>query len=206
REYYFNNAGKQMKMLGESVKARYLEQLGDAVAFPEDGYQGAYIRDIAATLVQEHKESLRGAAASGLFKDAAERAIFADIEATLRRMGIHFDVYFNEDSLYKDGEVERTITELYERELAFDHDGAKWLRGEPLGLDKDRVLVKSSGEPAYRLPDIAYHKNKFNPVSTCSSTCSVPITLPSTKTCAPPCGLSVSTSISSRRSSISSSR
>ncbi|HVM96713.1 MAG TPA: arginine--tRNA ligase [Candidatus Acidoferrales bacterium] len=162
REYYFNNAGRQMKMLGESVKARYLELLGDSVVFPDDGYQGAYIRDVAAQLVSEHRDSLRDAPAVGPFKDAAERGIFADIEATLKRMGITFDVYFNEDSLYKDGEVDRTIRELYDRGLAFDRDGAKWLCGEPLGLGKDRVLVKSTGEPAYRLPDMAYHKNKFN--------------------------------------------
>jgi arginyl-tRNA synthetase len=161
REYYFNNAGRQMKMLGESVQARYLEQLGDAVQFPEDGYQGAYIGEIAARLVAEHGDALRAEPATGAFKDAAERAIFADIETTLGRMGIRFDVYFNEDSLYAAGQIERTIQELRERDLAFDQEGAVWLRGEALGLDKDRVLVKSSGEPAYRLPDIAYHKNKY---------------------------------------------
>ena len=90
-----------------------------------------------------------------------EIAIFDDIKATLERIGIRFDVYFNEDSLYSGGQIAAILSELRERDLAFDHDGAVWLRGEPLGLNKDRVLVKSTGEPAYRLPDIAYHKDKL---------------------------------------------
>ena len=94
-------------------------------------------------------------------KAAAEETIFADIKHTLERVGIHFDVYFNEDSLYASGQITATLDELRARDLAFERDGAVWLRGEPLGLDKDRVLVKSSGEPAYRMPDIAYHKEKL---------------------------------------------
>ena len=161
REYYFNNAGRQMMLLGESVRARYLELLGDPVALPEEGYRGEYIVEIARALHAEHGAALRGEPATGRFKQAAERAIFADIEATLARSGIHFDSYFNEDSLYSGGQIKDTLEELRARELAFERDGAVWLRGEPLGLGKDRVLVKSSGEPAYRLPDIAYHKEKL---------------------------------------------
>ncbi|MBI1816531.1 MAG: arginine--tRNA ligase [Deltaproteobacteria bacterium] len=161
REYYFNNAGRQMKLLGESVKARYLEQLGDTITFPEDGYQGEYIREIAGTLISEHSDRLRDEPAAGRFKDVAERAIFADIEQTLGRVGIHFDVYFNEDTLYKGGQIAAVLEALRARQLAFDRDGAVWLAGEALELDKDRVLVKSTGEPAYRLPDIAYHQDKL---------------------------------------------
>ncbi len=161
REYYFNNAGRQMKMLGESVRSRYLEQLGLPTTFPEDGYQGAYIRDIAAALITEHGDKLRDQPAEGPFKDAGEREIFKDIERTLGRMAIHFDVYFNEDTLYSGGQVKSVLEDLRAKDLAFDQDGAVWMRGEALGLGKDRVLVKSSGEPAYRLPDIAYHCNKF---------------------------------------------
>ena len=161
REYYFNNAGRQMTLLGESVRARYLELLGDPVAFPEDGYRGEYIVEIARALHTEHGDALRNEPAAGRFKEAAERAIFADIEATLARMGIRFDIYFNEDSLYSGGQIKYVLDELRARDLAFERDGAVWLRGEPLELGKDRVLVKSSGEPAYRLPDIAYHKEKL---------------------------------------------
>jgi arginyl-tRNA synthetase len=162
REYYFNNAGRQMQLLGQSVKARYLELLGETVAFPEEGYQGEYITEIARRLVQKEGSLLRDEPSNGRFKQAAEEAIFADIEATLERIGIRFDVYFNEDSLYKSGRIGAVVEELRARGLAFDHEGAVWLRGEPLGLNKDRVLVKSSGEPAYRLPDIAYHQDKLS--------------------------------------------
>ena len=161
REYYFNNAGRQMTLLGESVRARYLEQIGQPFSFPEDGYVGEYVVDIARALVQEHNGTLLNEPAGGRFKQAAERAIFADIKRTLDRIGIHFDSYSNEDSLYTGGQVAAILSELRAHDLAFDRDGAVWLRGEPLGLDKDRVLVKSSGEPAYRLPDIAYHKEKL---------------------------------------------
>ncbi|MFN8627108.1 MAG: arginine--tRNA ligase [Candidatus Binatia bacterium] len=161
REYYFNNAGRQMLLLGESVRARYLEQIGAAQPFPEEGYVGEYIVEIAKTLVDAHAGALRNEPATGAFKQSAERAIFADIERTLARIGIRFDSYFNEDALYRGGQVAEIVEELRARDLAFDGDGAVWLRGEPLGLDKDRVLIKSSGEPAYRLPDIAYHRDKL---------------------------------------------
>lgn len=161
REYYFNNAGRQMKLLGESVRSRYQQLLGRDVAFPDGGYQGEYILDVARNLIEAHGDGLDAVEDLSVFKQAAEEAIFADIRATLDRMGIVFDRYFNEDSLYADGRIEATLRDLRERELAFDRDGATWLRGEALGLDKDRVLVKSSGEPAYRLPDIAYHRDKL---------------------------------------------
>jgi arginyl-tRNA synthetase len=161
REYYFNNAGRQMRVLGESVKARYLELLEAPSPFPEGGYQGEYITLIAGTLHGEHGAGLRDEPADGLFKRTAETAIFDDIKGTLERIGIRFDVYFNEDSLYRGGQIAAILDELRARDLAFDHDGAVWLRGAPLGLNKDRVLVKSTGEPAYRLPDIAYHKDKL---------------------------------------------
>lgn len=161
REYYFNNAGRQMMLLGESVRARYLEQIGQPFSLPEDGYVGEYIVDIARQLAEEYADALIDEPGSGRFKQAAESAIFADIERTLDRIGIHFDSYFNEDSLYTGGQIAAVLSELRARDLAFDREGAVWLRGQPLGLDKDRVLLKSSGEPAYRLPDIAYHKEKL---------------------------------------------
>lgn len=161
REYYFNNAGRQMTMLGESVKARYLQLLGDDASLPEGGYQGAYIVAIAEELKAQRGESLRSEPATGAFKQAAETAIFADIKQTLGRMKVRFDVYFNEDSLYQSGRIDAVLADLRVRDLAFDAEGAVWLRGEPLGLPKDRVLVKSTGEPAYRLPDIAYHQDKL---------------------------------------------
>ena len=160
REYYFNNAGRQMKVLAESVRARYLQLLGRAADFPEDGYQGEYIRDIARGLVERHGAALvtdDGA----VFRAAAEQSIFAAIRATQDRLGIAFDRYFDEDSLYRSGAIQRTLEALEARGLIERREGAVWLRGAAVGLAQDRVLVKSSGEPAYRLPDIAYHLDKL---------------------------------------------
>lgn len=160
REYYFNNAGRQMKVLGASVRARYQELVGRPVDFPEDGYQGDYIRDVAKSLVDSRGDAIPDDEEK-TFRAAAESAIFADIRATQDRLSITFDVYFNEDSLYESGAIEAVLRDLDAKGLSEKKDGAVWLRGEQVGLDKDRVLVKSSGEPAYRLPDIAYHQNKL---------------------------------------------
>jgi arginyl-tRNA synthetase len=160
REYYFNNAGRQMKVLGASVRARYQELAGRAAAFPEDGYQGDYIRDVARTLLETRGPDVPDDD-EATFRAAAESAIFADIRATQDRLGIVFDRYFNEDSLYSSGAIDGVLSRLDERGLIDRREGAVWLRGEKVGLDQDRVLVKSSGEPAYRLPDIAYHEDKL---------------------------------------------
>jgi arginyl-tRNA synthetase len=161
REYYFNNAGRQMRVLGESVRARYLELLGRSVAFPQDGYQGDYIREIAAALRDRHGEALQEEGHDDAFRQAAEDAIFADIRRTLDRLGIRFDVYSNEALLYTDGKVEATLSALREAGLVYEKDGAVWLRLSATGRPQDRVLVKSTGEPTYRLPDIAYHREKL---------------------------------------------
>lgn len=162
REYYFNDAGRQMRVLGESVQARYLELLGKSDEFPEGGYEGEYIRDIAQALVDEHGDELIDAEDEKPFKEKAEEEIFADISRTLDRMGIKMDSYFNEHSLYEDGKIEETIEKLRKLELAYDKDGAVWFKTTEFGKDKDTVLVKSTGEPTYRLPDIAYHANKLD--------------------------------------------
>lgn len=161
REYYFNNAGRQMRVLGESVRARYLELVGRPVPFPEDGYQGEYIREIAAALRDKHGEALVDEPGDGVFRQAAEEAIFADIRGTLERLGIRFDVYTNEADLYAQGKVAETLAALRARGLVYERDGAVWLRLTALGRPQDRVLVKVTGEPTYRLPDIAYHCEKL---------------------------------------------
>jgi len=161
REYYFNNAGRQMRVLGESVRARYLELLGRPAALPEDGYQGDYIREIAAGLRDRHGESLAGEGHESVCRQAAEDGIFADIRRTLERLGIRFDVYSNEALLYTEGKVEATLEALRAAGLVYEKDGAVWLRFSAIGRPQDRVLVKSTGEPTYRLPDIAYHREKL---------------------------------------------
>jgi arginyl-tRNA synthetase len=161
REYYFNNAGRQMRILGDSVRLRYLELLGETVEFPEDYYQGEYIRDIARHLVDEAGDALRAEPAEGRFKAQAEKEIFADIRKTLERLGVRFDHYFNEHSLYTDGKIDDVIAAFRVRDLVYEQEGALWFKTSALGLEKDKVIVKSTGEPTYRLPDIAYHREKF---------------------------------------------
>jgi arginyl-tRNA synthetase len=162
REYYFNDAGRQMRVLGESVRARYHELLGEESEFPEGGYEGEYIKDIAKALQDDKGDELLKAEDETPFKEKAEEEIFSDISATLERMNIKMDSFFNEHSLYEDGKIEETIQKLRDLDLAYDKDEAVWFKTTEFGKDKDTVLVKSSGEPTYRLPDIAYHANKLD--------------------------------------------
>ena len=160
REYYFNDAGRQMRVLGESTRARYLELLGLPNTFPEDGYQGDYIYDIARSMLSESGDGLAEDDVH-IFKERAQQAIFADIDATLKRIGIAFDTYFNEHTLYEDGRLHEVVDALRTKGLAYEKEGATWFKTTELGLEQDRVIIKSSGEPTYRLPDIAYHCDKF---------------------------------------------
>jgi len=184
REYYFNNGGRQMRVLGESVKARYLELLGRAapppkdaledanlpwpeaidgkpVLFPRDGYQGGYIVEIAEAIRAREGEGWIDEPGDRGFKAEAEATIFAGIRATLELLGIRFDVYYNETSLYETKKIEAVLADLRASGKVYDQDGAVWLRATELGLQRDRVLVKGTGEPTYLLPDIAYHREKF---------------------------------------------
>jgi arginyl-tRNA synthetase len=163
REYYFNNGGRQMKLLGESVRVRYLQELGRDAALPEDGYQGEYIREIAHTLVEEHRDRLADSNDLEIFRAAAEDAIFADIRNTCERLKVRFDVYTNELDLIRDGRVEAVIEGLRSRGLVEEREGAVWFMATKLGLPKDQVLVRSgpNREPTYRTPDIAYHIDKL---------------------------------------------
>jgi len=161
REYYYNDAGRQMRVLGESTRARCLEELGLPFSFPEDGYQGEYIREIARALVAEKGAALRDEPDVAPFQAKAEQVIFADIKATLKRLDIIFDNYYNEHSLYEEGLVDDVVSTLRAQGLAYDKDGAVWFKSTEFDLPQDRVIIKSSGEPTYRLPDMAYHREKF---------------------------------------------
>ena len=150
-----------MKNLAESVRVRYLQELGDTTAvLPEGGYHGLEIIDIAKDIVREHGDSKRDADQL-FFQKYGEKHNFSSIQNTLKRLGVHHDIYFNENSLYESGAVAATIAELKEKGLAYDKDGAVWLKLSEMGLEQDRVIVKSSGEPTYRLPDICYHVDKL---------------------------------------------
>jgi len=160
REYYYNNAGRQMRILGESVKARYFEILNEKIDFPENGYQGEYIKSIAQSLLKEYKETLTKDD-NNIFKDTAEKYIFKDINKTLNNLGIKFDSFFNENTLYENKEIYKVIDRLKLKDLIYEKDGATWFEGTKVGRENDRVLIKKTGEPTYRLPDMAYHINKL---------------------------------------------
>jgi arginyl-tRNA synthetase len=161
REYYFNNAGRQMRVLGESLKLRYLQELGDDIEFPEDYYQGEYLSDIAKKLVEEHSDKLKETADDSFFQSKAEEEIFEDIKNTLANIDIVMDNFFNEKTLYENKDIDKTIKFLRDKNLAYDQDGAVWFKLTEMGGEQDKVIVKSTGEPTYRLPDIVYHANKF---------------------------------------------
>lgn len=162
KEYYFNNAGNQMRTLGESIYARYRQQLGDDYPLAENAYQGEYIVDIAREIVQANGETLRETDEErSFFRKYGEEWCFKRIKETLTRLGVRHDVFYNEDSLYASGKITEVIDEFRKRDLAYDSEGAVWFRATRFGADKDRVIVKGTGEPTYRLPDIAYHREKF---------------------------------------------
>lgn len=165
REYYFNNAGNQMNMLGRSIYVRLQHALGNVdVPFPEDGYHGEYIQQIAASIAADHADQVRQMSlddALAFCRKQGEAWCFAAIKRTLDTLNIHHDVYFNEDSLYGSGKVAATVEALRERGLVYEKDGATWLALTELGNPQDKVIVKSTGEPTYRLPDIAYHRDKL---------------------------------------------
>ncbi len=165
REYYFNNAGNQMNKLGESILARVMQQLGQADwPFPDDGYHGEYIAEIAAQIVRHQRDAFEDLPAEdrhAFCRKAGETWCFASIQRTLERLSIRHDEFFNEDSLYTRGNVQSVIDALRDRGLVYEKDGALWFALEQLGNPQDKVIVKSSGEPTYRLPDIAYHRDKL---------------------------------------------
>ena len=159
REYYFNDAGRQMRILGESVEVRYFEILGKNLEFPEEGYQGNYIREIAHTILDQHGNELKPN--SPIFKKEAEKIIFNDIKSSLAKLGITFDQFSNEKTFYDNGGIDSLLKKLKEKDLIYEKDNATWFKTSTLGKDQDKVYIKSSGEPTYRVPDTAYHQDKI---------------------------------------------
>jgi arginyl-tRNA synthetase len=164
-EYYINDAGRQMLMLGASVLARCKQQAGHEVDFPEDGYQGDYISDIAADILRERPDLLEALSYEQALAYCQERAvaeIMAGIQTDLNAFSVEHQFWFSEKSLVEAGAVEKTLVGLQERGLAFEEDGALWFRSTTYGDDKDRVLRKSNDYLTYLASDIAYHEDKFN--------------------------------------------
>jgi len=164
REYYFNDAGNQMDLFAASIEARYLQHFGQEVPFPQDGYAGSYITDIAAALAAEFGDRLVSAPAEerwATLKERGEAIVFAWIRATLDRMGIVFDGYFSERTLHEAGGVTDAVQRLLAADDAYESEGAIWFRATKYGDDKDRVLIKTGGAPTYFAADCAYVIDKF---------------------------------------------
>lgn len=165
REYYVNDYGVQVETLGRSVDARYRELLGEPVDFPEEGYQGEYIYDIARGLIEKDGDQylkLPEEERINRFKDIAYKQILASQRADLSRYGVNYDCWFSERDLHQSGAVAGVLNVLKEKGLTFNQDDAVWLRTTAFGDDKDRVLVTSDGRTTYFTADIAYHLNKFD--------------------------------------------
>ena len=163
-EYYINDIGRQMRVLGHSVYLRMLQLQGREVAFPEDHYQGDYIRDIARRLLAEEGEkilSMGEEQAIGRCKEIAAREILASIRADLDDFDVTFDHWFSEASLFEKGEVAAALADLKNHGYVTERDGATWFLSSRFGDEKDRVVVRQNGESTYFASDIAYHWDKF---------------------------------------------
>ena len=159
REYYFNDAGRQMRVLGKSVEARYYEILGKSFDFPKDGYRGKYIFNLARHILEQNGNNIKYG--DDIFQKSAEEVIFEGIKGSLIDLGIQFDQFTNEKSFYENGSIDELLKALSDKKLIYKKDGATWFKSSSLGKEKDRVYIKSSGEPTYRVPDTAYHLNKI---------------------------------------------
>jgi arginyl-tRNA synthetase len=164
REYYINDAGNQIMNLAKSIEARYLQAFGQDVPMPEDGYHGEDIKQFAAELLQREGDRLSALPeeqrleyfrAYGLEKELDK------IKRDLARFGVKFDEWFSETSIYRDQLIPDVLKQLGDKGHIFEEEGATWLRTTPFGDDKDRVLIKNDGSFTYLLPDIAYHRNKY---------------------------------------------
>ena len=158
REYYVNDEGVQMGILGESVKSRYMESVGEKACFPEDGYKGGYIYEIANGIKDaKGKQAL----ADNFFLEYAHKWIMATIKKDLEDFGVDFDVWYSQKKLSESGKIEKAFHILKKKGFLYEKDGALWFRSTEFGDDKDRVVVKKDGSLTYLGPDIAYHKEKF---------------------------------------------
>lgn len=168
REYYLNDApsNTQLQIFGGSVQARYRQLLGEQVDFPEEGYHGDYVVELAQELVDEYGEKYRDVARDTegalLFFDLVEDRMVEQLHRDCAAMGISFDVWFSETKLHDEGLVEQQINQLLESGAAYEKDGAVWLRTGEHGDEEDRVLVRSDGAPTYIASDVAYAADKFH--------------------------------------------
>lgn len=160
KEYYNNDEGVQINILGQSIRSRYLTQIGVENTFPEDGYKGEYIGDIAAEIVKQSGKSKKDEPVA-YFSKFGKDMIMKGIVQDLKDFGVNFDNYYSQEALMKSGKVEKTLETLKQKGFVYEGEGAVWFASTRLGDDKDRVLIKSDKSYTYLTPDIAYHQDKF---------------------------------------------
>lgn len=164
KEFYINDAGKQIQTLGQSFKIRCQQELGTSVELPEDAYHGSYLTELAHTLVSTNKQDVIKAIDDHndhFFAHYAKEKLLAEQQDTLKKYGIEFDVWFSEKNLHESGAIERAIQKLQDRGHLFEQDGALWFRTTTFGDDKDRVVRRANGELTYVAADLAYLLNKI---------------------------------------------
>ena len=164
-EYYVNDVGNQMNFLGRSTWLRYKELLGENIEFPDDHYRGDYIKTIAKEVVDSKGDEFLNQSEQDClpyFRKFSKDTILGGIKNDLADFGVTFDNWFSEESLYEDNSVEKAIEWLREQGHIYEKDGAVWLKSSAFSDDKDRVIVKKTGEKTYFCSDIAYHQNKIN--------------------------------------------
>ena len=164
-EYYINDVGNQMNFLGRSTWLRYRELKGEAIEFPEDHYRGDYIKDIAQEVIDQKGDEFLNKPEEEcipFFRRFAKDNILKGIEKDLSEFRVNFDNWFSEESLYEDKSVEKAVDWLKGQGHIYEKDGAVWLKSSAFDDDKDRVIVKQTGERTYFCSDIAYHQNKIN--------------------------------------------
>ncbi len=165
REYYINDSGRQINTLGRSVFLRYQEILGEQVHFPEDHYQGNYIKDIAKKIVDLRGSELLNCSDQQAVSFCARYAadiILKEMQLDLESFGVIFDNWFSEQGLYDSGKVASLIEDFRLKNIIFEKDGALWFNTTSFGDEKDRVVVRNNGQTTYFASDIAYHYNKFD--------------------------------------------
>ncbi len=159
-EYYLNDEGRQIELLGRSLRARYLQQLGQEEPFPEDGYHGAYVTDLAAQVKQRHGDGWRQTPEAAFAGLGMER-LLEEIRRDLERFGLRFDRWSSQKRLRTTGRIDAVLQLLNTKGALYDSEDATWFASTKFGDDKDRVVRKRDGELTYLAPDIAYHQWKF---------------------------------------------
>ncbi len=161
REYYLNDEGVQMDILGNSIRVRYLNLCGIDEKLPEDAYKGSYVIEIAKDFKKEHGTKHTQTTDIRVFRQFGLEWILNEIKKDLKDFGVKFDVWFSKKALRKSGKVEKTLEFLKEKGYIYKQENAVWFKSQMLGDDKDRVVIKSDGSHTYLAPDIAYHQEKF---------------------------------------------